>query len=145
MRLSMVFGRQAPVFQVFANLTKLRLGGAQGDGGQFVSWLHEKDFLRAVDFLLEHEELSGAVNVCGPTPLMNREFMREVRRAFGVSWGLPGPRIGLEVGAVFLRTETELILKSRRVVPGRLLEAGFEFEFKTWGEAVRDVAASPER
>jgi NAD dependent epimerase/dehydratase family enzyme len=139
MRLSMVFGRPAPVFQVFARLAKLGLGGQQGDGGQYVSWLHEKDFVRAVEFLLEHTELSGTVNVCGPAPLPNRDFMRAVRKAFGVPFGLPGPRLALEVGAIFLRTETELILKSRRVVPRRLLDAGFEFEFNTWPAAVQDV------
>lgn len=139
MRLSMVFGRSAPVFQVFARLAKLGLAGTQGDGGQYVSWLHEKDFLRAVDFLLEHQELSGAINVCGPAPLTNREFMREIRRAFSMPLGLPAPRPALELGAFFLGTETELLLKSRRVVPQRLVEEGFEFEFKTWAAAVRDI------
>lgn len=145
MRLSMVFGQSAPVFQVFARLTKLGLGGAQGRGDQYVSWLHERDFLGAVDFLLEHEELSGAVNVCGPNPLTNREFMKAVRRAYGARFGLPGPRLGLEVGALLMGTETELILKSRRVVPRRLLEAGFQFEFERWPDAVSEVVQSQRR
>lgn len=141
LRIALIFGKTAPVFKVFARLTKLGLGGAQGDGGQYVSWIHERDCVRAILFLLEND-LSGPVNVCAPSPLPNRDFMRAVRRAFQVPFGLPAPAIAMKIGAVFLQTETELALKSRRVVPKRLLEAGFRFDFGTWNEATRDIVES---
>jgi uncharacterized protein (TIGR01777 family) len=138
MRQSMIFGRSAPVFNVFANLSKLFLGGSQGNGKQYVSWIHERDCLRATLFLLENN-LSGPVNVCSPTPLTNREFQKVVRESFGVKIGLSAPALAMEVGAYFMRTETELALKSRRVVPKRLLDAGFKFEFPTWKAACNDI------
>ena len=100
-----------------------------GDGRQFMSWIHEEDFGRAIEWLLEHDDMAGPVNLAAPEPLPNAEFMRQLRAACGVPFGLPAARWMLEAGAVFLRTETELILKSRRVVPGRLLKAGFAFRF----------------
>jgi len=126
-------------FEVFLNLVRFSLGGAQGNGRQFVSWIHEADFARAVEFLIEHEEFEGPVNVAAPNPLPNREFMEALREAWGMPNGIPIPWFALEIGAFFLRTESELALKSRRVVPGRLLEAGFEFEFPCWPEAAEDL------
>ena len=113
-----------------------------------MSWIHETDFIRAVEFLIAREDLQGVVNVCSPNPLPNREFLRLLRRAFGVRIGPPLPEWALRVGSMLLRTEAELVLKSRRVVPGRLLAAGFEFEYPDWPAAVRDLAgrrrAAPE-
>ena len=109
-------------------------------GGQFVSWIHEADFCRAVDWILEHEDLSGAINLAAPEPLTNGEMMRTLREVFGVPIGLPAPRWMLEAGALILRTETELILKSRRVVPARLLASGFQFKFRAFREAALDLA-----
>jgi uncharacterized protein (TIGR01777 family) len=126
-------------FEVLLNLVRRGLGGRAGDGKQFVSWIHDEDFIRAIFYLIEHEEVSGAVNLSSPNPLPNREFMRILRQAAGVSIGLPASRWMLEIGAVFLRTETELILKSRRVIPKRLLDAGFTFQFPNWTEAARDL------
>ncbi len=127
------------VFDTLLRLVRFGLGGTSGSGDQFVSWIHDEDFLRAVDFLIAHEEMDGAVNVSSPHPLPNRDFMRELRQSWGAPIGLPASRWMLEAGAFFLRTETELILKSRRVVPGRLLQKGFEFRFPGWGEASRDL------
>jgi uncharacterized protein len=115
------------------------LGGASGSGTQFVSWVHEEDFVRAVEFLIVHEELSGIVNIAAPHPLPNREFMRGLQHAWGKKIALPAATWMLEIGAFFLRTETELVLKSRRVIPGRLLESGFSFHFPEWPAAVRDL------
>jgi uncharacterized protein (TIGR01777 family) len=126
-------------FEVFLNLVRFSFGGKQGSGRQFVSWIHETDFCRAVEFLIEHEEMDGAVNVAAPNPLPNREFMEALREAWEMPNGLPIPAFALEIGAFFLRTESELVLKSRRVVPGRLLDAGFDFEFPTWPEAAEDL------
>jgi uncharacterized protein len=126
-------------FAVLLRLVQTGLGGKQGNGRQFVSWIHEDDFARAVEFLVEHEELDGAINIAAPNPLPNREFMAALRDAWGIPNGLPAPAFLIEIGALFLRTESELVLKSRRVVPGRLLEAGFEFEFPEWPEAAEDL------
>jgi uncharacterized protein (TIGR01777 family) len=127
------------VFDTLLGLVRYGLGGACGDGRQYVSWIHAWDFVRAILFLIDRDDLEGAVNVASPNPVPNGEFMRLLRAAAGVPVGLPATPLMLEVGAVLLRTETELILKSRRVVPRRLLEAGFEFRFPAWGEAARDL------
>ena len=130
LRTTMVLGlARNSVFPVLRRLARLGLGGHMGSGKQFVSWLHETDFLRAVEFVIAHEELSGAVNLAAPNPVPNHDLMRAFRQLVGMPIGLPAMAWMLEVGAFFLRTETELILKSRRVVPGRLLKAGFEFRF----------------
>jgi uncharacterized protein len=126
-------------FAVLLNLVRLGLGGAQGNGRQFVSWIHELDFARAVEFLIARDDISGPVNVAAPHPLPNREFMADLRDACGVPNGLPAPAPFIELAAVFLRTESELVLKSRRVVPARLLDAGFQFMFPTWPEAAEDL------
>ncbi len=108
---------------------------------QFVSWIHEFDFVRAVRFLIDNDDLTGVVNICAPNPLPNSEFMRELRRAWGIKIGLPASSLMLEIGAFFMRTETELILKSRRVVPTRLLKHGFEFRFPNWSHAAEELCA----
>jgi len=126
------------VFDVLSRLVRRGLGGAQGDGRQYVSWIHEDDFLAATLFLVENP-LEGGVNLAAPNPLPNRDFMRALRRAWGVPFGLPAPAPLLEVGAWAMGTETELILKSRRVVPRRLEEAGFRFAFPEWEGAARDL------
>ena len=127
------------VFDTLAGLVRHRLGGSAGDGRQFMSWIHYEDFVAATRWLIDHDEVDGIVNVASPNPLPNAEFMRVLREAAGVSLGLPASKWMLELGAVFMRTETELILKSRRVVPTRLLEHGFEFRFPSWPDAARDL------
>ena len=127
------------VFDVLSGLVRWGLGGASGDGRQYVSWIHEEDFIRAIYWLMEHEEIDGAVNLAAPNPLTNADFMRGLRQAWGIRFGLPATKWMLELGARMLGTETELVLKSRRVVPGRLLKAGFGFAFPTWPEAARDL------
>ncbi|MAT68483.1 MAG: TIGR01777 family protein [Planctomycetaceae bacterium] len=127
------------VFDVLLRLVRLGLGGTCGSGRQFVSWIHEADFVRAVDLLIAREDLAGPVNLAAPNPLPNADFMRELRRAWGARIGLPATRWMLELGAAVLRTETELVLKSRRVVPGRLAAAGFQFDFPGWSDAAADL------
>lgn len=127
------------VFDVFLGLVRRGLGGRQGSGDQFVSWIHEDDFVAAVDFLIAREELAGVVNLASPNPLRNRDFMRELREAWGIGIGLPSPQWLLEIGTFLMRTESELVLKSRRVVPGRLLDAEFAFQFPEWTAAARDL------
>jgi NAD dependent epimerase/dehydratase family enzyme len=97
--------------------------------------------VRAIDFLIQNSALDGVVNLSSPAPLPNSELMADLRRAWGIGIGLPASSLMLEAGAIFLRTETELILKSRRVVPGRLLESGFRFDFADWPAAAKDLVA----
>ncbi len=129
------------VFDVLYTLARRGLGGPVGGGRQYVSWIHEHDFVAAVDWLIRRPNLEGAVNLASPNPLPYAEFMRILRRAAGVRIGLPATRWMLEVATYFMGTESELVLKSRRVVPGRLLEDGFRFEFPHWEDAVRELVA----
>ncbi|HEY5893050.1 MAG TPA: TIGR01777 family oxidoreductase [Chthoniobacterales bacterium] len=131
------------VFEAFHRLVRWKLGGAQGNGRQFVSWIHWQDFVRAIEWIIENESLSGPVNVASLKPLTNREFMKTLREADRESIGLSTPGWLLEIGAVFLRTETELVLKSRRVIPSRLLASGFIFNHTHWSGAVRDLLKQP--
>jgi len=126
-------------FGVLSNLVRASLGGKQGNGRQFVTWIHEADYARAVEFLLDHEELEGPINFTAPNPLPNREFMTALRYAWDVPNGIPAPALAIRLGAIFMRTEPELVLQSCRAVPGRLLDAGFEFEFPEWQEAAEDL------
>jgi len=140
LRTSMVLGLgRNSVFPVLRRLTKFGLGGRQGSGKQFVSWIHEEDFCRAVEWLIVHDELMGPVNICAPNPLPNVEMMKTFREACGAPFGLPATEWMLEIGAFILRTETELIFKSRRVVPGKLLASGFEFRFGQFRDALMDL------
>jgi hypothetical protein len=127
------------IFDTLVGLARRGLGGRAGNGRQFVSWIHYVDFIAAVRWLIAHDEIVGIVNVASPNPVPNAEFMRVLRDACGVPFGLPATKWMLEIGARFMRTETELILKSRRVVPARLLEQGFTFAFPEWSEAARDL------
>jgi hypothetical protein len=128
------------VFDTLLRLVRCGMGGPAGSGRQFVSWTHEIDFVRCIEFLIQREDMSGAVNLASPGPVRNRHFMHCLRQAWCPFYiGLPMPRPMLEIGALVLRTETELVLKSRRVVPGRLSAAGFEFHFPQWRGASRDL------
>lgn len=142
LRTTMVLGlARNSVFPVLRRLARLGLGGRMGSGRQFVSWMHVEDFCRALEWLIAREDLSGPVNLAASNPLPNAEMMRIMRAVCGAPFGLPAAEWMLEVGAFFLRTETELILKSRRVVPGKLLASGFEFRFPEFRAAVKDLAA----
>jgi uncharacterized protein len=127
------------VFDTLLSLVRAGLGGTSGSGKQFVSWIHDWDFVRSIDYLIAHEDIDGTVNLASPSPIPNREFMAALRTAWGTRIGLPAAEWMLEIGAVFLRTETELILKSRRVVPGRLLAHGFRFDFPEWPVAAQNL------
>lgn len=128
-------------FDMLLKLVRFGLGGRFGDGKEFVSWIHDRDFVRTVVWLIEHEELAGPVNLAAPNPLPNSEFMQSLRNAWGMPFGLPAAEWMLELGAFVLRSETELMLKSRRVIPSRLLESGYSFDLPTWPEAARDLCS----
>jgi uncharacterized protein (TIGR01777 family) len=128
-------------FDILLRLIRFGLGGTSGDGRQYVSWIHDADFVRAVDWIARNDAISGPVNLAAPEPLPNAAFMRELRRAWGIPIGLPSPDWMLEIGARLLGTETELVLKSRNVVPGKLAASGFTFDVPRWDAAARDLCA----
>ena len=127
------------IFDVLLGLVRAGLGGSVAGGRQFVSWIHDADFARAIDFLIARDDVEGAVNLAAPGPLPQRDFMAALRAAWGRRIGLPATRWMAELGAFVLRTDTELLLKSRRVVPTRLLGAGFGFERSEWPAAAHDL------
>ena len=129
------------IFATLLGLVRFGLGGPVAGGRQYVSWIHERDFIGAMYWLIDHAELSDVVNVAAPNPLPYRDFMRVLRRAAGVPIGLPATRWMLEVGTWAMRTESELVLKSRRVVPGRLLQSGFTFEYPDWESASAELVS----
>ena len=136
LRAAMVMNpERGSTFDLLLGLVRFGLDGRAGDGRQFMSWIHHADFVRAVLWLIEHEEVAGTVNLAAPNPLPHADYMRALREAWGMPIGLPASKWMLEVGCFVMRSETELILKSRRVVPGRLRQGGFEFEFAEWPKA----------
>jgi uncharacterized protein (TIGR01777 family) len=139
LRISLVLGKEDGVFPRLRNLVKLGLGGRQGDGGQYVSWVHNQDVARVTEWIADHDELEGIFNCTAPYPVKNTEFMRIIRKGFGFPFGLPSPQWLLEIGSAVIRTETELILKSRWVLPKRLLDSGFVFEYGKAGEAIKSL------
>ena len=133
------------IFDYLSWMARLGLGGPVAGGRQHVSWIHGEDFVRAVQFLLERDDLEGPVNLAAPGPVPQGELMRSLRHAWGGRPGLPATRLMAEVGALVLRTDTELLLKSRRVVPARLLEAGFTFTHPRWRSAAIDLVDGARR
>jgi len=127
------------IFDKLLRLVRFGLGGTSASGMQFVSWVHDADFLRSIDYLIARDEMDGVVNIASPNPLPNREFMKALREAWGSRIGLPAASWMLEIATLFLRSETELVLKSRRVIPGRLVEAGFQFQFPEWESAAQHL------
>ncbi|HWN70679.1 MAG TPA: DUF1731 domain-containing protein [Haliangium sp.] len=127
------------IFDVLLRLARWGLGGAIAGGQQYVSWIHDHDFVRAVELLIDRDDIEGPVNLAAPGPLPQRDFMAALRAAWGRRVGLPATGWMAEIGAFALRTDTELLLKSRRVIPGRLLGAGFSFELPDWPLAARDL------
>jgi uncharacterized protein (TIGR01777 family) len=140
MRMAMVLGLGAnSVFPVLRRLSRFGLGGRMGDGRQFVSWIHEADYCQAVEWLIRQDAFRGPVNLVAPNPISNSEMMKNLRQVLRVPFGVPATNWMLEVGAFILRTETELLMKSRRVIPGRLLKSGFAFRFPSIRQAFEDL------
>lgn len=140
MRAAMVLGLgKNSVFPVLRRLVRMGLGGKIGNGRQYASWIHEADFCRAVEWLVTHNQFSGPVNLSAPNPVTNAEMMKTLREICRMRIGLPATKWMLEIGAFVLQTESELMIKSRRVVPGRLVESGFHFRFPILRPAVEDL------
>jgi uncharacterized protein (TIGR01777 family) len=139
LRIAIVLGENGGVITPFKNLVKFGLGGVQGSGNQQFSWIHVEDLFAIILFLQEKEELIGVFNCASPQPITNRELMKQFRIAMDRRVGLPSPAWLLKIGAVLIRTETELILKSRWVIPERLERAGYRFKFKQIDRALQDI------
>jgi len=139
LRMGIVLGRKGGAFPRLLNLVKVGMGGKQGDGEQYVSWVHEQDAAQCTEWLLKHPAITGVVNCTAPQAIKNTDLMRELRNAYGVPFGLPAPAWLLEMGAILIGTETELILKSRWVAPKRLLDAGYPFLFPKAEHALKDI------
>ncbi|MFT3795281.1 TIGR01777 family oxidoreductase [Flavobacterium sp.] len=139
LRTSIVLGKKGGAFLPLKNLIQMGFGGKQGNGRQFVSWIHELDFARAVEFVIE-KQITGLINIVSPQPISNAEFMKKLRKALQVPVGLAISTKMLEFGAKIIGTETELVLKSRNVIPKRLLENGFVFTFGQAETAFKDLA-----
>jgi len=142
LRTSIVLGKGGGAFPALLNLTKMGFGGKQGDGKQMVSWIHEEDFVSAVNYIIQQEQIDGVINVVAPKPVTNEKFMQLLRKETGVSFGLPMSKTLLKIGATVIRTEPELILKSRNVIPKRLEESGFQFNYMSVKETLENLTNS---
>lgn len=138
LRTSIVLGKNGGALIPLKTLAKLGFGGKQGRGNQYVSWIHETDFARAIDFIIENQ-MTGVVNLVSPKPIANSDFMSLLQKAVGVPFGIPLPEPLLKFGSIFIRTQAELVLKSRNVIPKRLQENGFQFEFDTLEKALKNL------
>lgn len=138
LRTSIVLGKNGGAFIPLKTLTKIGLGGKQGKGNQFISWIHEDDFANAVDFIIQNE-MAGVVNIVSPKPISNAEFMKKLQNAFGIPFGSPISAFLLKVGSFIIRTETELVLKSRNVIPKKLVENGFKYKFANIDTAFQNL------
>jgi uncharacterized protein len=139
LRMAIVLGKDGGVVQPIKNLVRFGLGGKQGSGNQMFSWIHIEDLYNIIIFLLQHKELQGVFNTSAPNPVTNKILMQVFRKNLKMPLGLPTPKWLLKIGAVFIKTETELVLKSRWVIPESLLQAGFVFKYKTIDEALKNI------
>jgi len=142
LRTSLVLGKQEGVFPRLINLVKFGLGGRQGNGQQWVSWVHELDVASMVEWIALHPAIEGEINCTSPLPLQNKDFMKIIRTAYGAPFGLPAPAWLMEIGAFMIGTETELILKSRWVLPQRIKESGYTFKLPELKDAVKQILTS---
>lgn len=139
LRISMILGKSGGVWPVLTKLVKYGLGGKQGNGMQYISWMHEQDFINALLWFIENENAKGAYNLASPNPIINKEFMKLMRKKYKMPIGLPSYSWMLEIGAFFIGTETELVLKSRRVISKRMLDEGFQFKYANLNDAMDNL------
>lgn len=140
LRTSIVLGKNGGAFIPIKTLAKIGFGGKQGNGNQYISWIHEKDFALAISFIIQ-KQITGIVNIVSPKPIANQDFMATLRKIIKMPIGIPIPEFLLKIGAKFIKTETELVLKSRNVIPKRLQENGFQFEYDTLEKAIKNLTS----
>lgn len=138
LRTSIVLGKKGGAFVPIKNLAKMGFGGKQGKGNQFISWIHEIDFACALEFII-HNQMTGIMNIVSPTPTPNKVFMKTLCKKLKVPFSFTISTTMLELGAKIIGTETELVLKSRNVIPKRLVENGFEFKYSELEKAFEQL------
>lgn len=139
LRMAIVLGKNGGVMKPFINLVRFGLGGQQGNGNQMFSWIHIEDLFNIITYLQSNKDLTGVFNCSSPNPINNRTLMKTFRQIMNVKLGLPSPIFLLKIGVIVIKTETELILKSRWVVPARLKEAGYVFKYPTIDNALKNI------
>ncbi len=141
LRTAIVLDSKRGAFPVLKKVVRMGFGGKQGSGGQQFSWIHIQDFCRAVEFIMKDHQIEGAINLSAPFPVTNHYFQQNLRKRLGMRIALNLPEWMLRFGAFFMGTETELVLKSRYVVPDRLLRKRFRFKFARIELALRQLVA----
>jgi len=139
LRTSIVLGKNGGAFKPLKSIVKIGVGRKQGNGNQFLSWVREEDFARAVEVIINHDKIGSIVNVVSPLPVRNKEFMTSLRKALNVPVGIPINKTLLEIGSKIIQTETELVLKSRNVIPKKLTDSGFTFKYQTLEKAFTQI------
>jgi len=139
LRMAIVLGKDGGVMEPLKRLVRVGLGGKQGKGNQVFSWIHIEDVFQIILFLMAHQEIAGVVNCSSPYPVTNALLMQALRERLRIGVGLPSPAWLLKIGAVLIRTETELVLKSRWVLPHRLQQAGYTFSYPTLPMALKEI------
>ena len=142
LRMAIVLGKEGGVIKPFKNLVRFGLGGRQGNGHQMFSWIHIEDLFSIIVFIQGHNTLKGVFNTAAPNPITNKTLMQLFRKNMKVTFGLPSPGWLLKIGAIFIKTEAELVLKSRWVVPEKLLSAGYHFKYATMDEALKNILSA---
>jgi uncharacterized protein (TIGR01777 family) len=142
LRTSIVLGKNGGAFIPLKSLAKIGFGGKQGKGNQFVSWIHEKDFALAVEFIIKNSEIKKVINVVSPQPIKNKEFMKRIRKELKVPIGIPIHKTMLEIGSKIINTETELVLKSRNVIPKKLTNLGFTFKYSSLEKGISEIISN---
>lgn len=141
LRIAITLGKNGGVMKPYLNLVKFGLGGHQGNGRQMFSWIHVEDLYRIIRFVMEEKDVEGVYNASSPEPVTNESFMQALRKKLKPMIYLPSPAILLKIGAFFINTETELVLKSRWVIPGKLTKAGFQFKYPLLEDAFQDIVS----
>jgi uncharacterized protein len=142
LRMAIVLGKDGGVIHPLKNLVRFGLGGKQGKGNQMFSWIHIEDVFRIIEFVKTNEHITGAINTSSPNPITNTQLMQLFRKNMNMPFGLPAPTWLLKIGAVIIKTETELILKSRWVIPQKLIDWGFTFTYTTVDDALKEILSS---
>ncbi len=139
LRIAIVLGKKGGALEPMVMMTKLGLGGKHGKGNQFFSWIHEDDLISIVNYVFENDKIQGIVNASAPFPVKNKQVMQLIRQQLNIKIGISSPKWLLEIGARLIKTETELLLKSRNVIPRVLIKNGFEFKYPTLKEGLKSL------
>lgn len=138
LRIGLILGKDGGILPPFINLARFGLCGRQGDGTQYISWMHEQDFVHAIQFAINHP-IEGTYNCTAPEPVTNAAFTTAIRKAMHIPIGIPAPALFVKIGGAIIGTEAELLLTGRRVVPAKLLREGFDFKYTSLAPALENI------